>query len=72
MDHTSKHILLPETEAHSFKSKAGCPSFPSETFAYTSDGTPIEYSYLFSNGDKSNFNIHFHPKFKKTEKEVTP
>jgi len=59
MDHTIKPALLTETEAHYLKSKAGSPALLSETVAYTRDGTPVEYSWSFSNGDKSEFYFHF-------------
>ena len=59
MDHTIKPALLTETEAHYLKSKAGSPTLLSETIAYTSDGTPVEYSWSFSNGEKSEFYFHF-------------
>jgi GntR family transcriptional regulator len=59
MDHTIKPVLLTETEARYIKSKAGSPALLSETVAYTRDGTPVEYSWSFSNGDKSEFYFHF-------------
>ena len=59
MDHTIKPVLLTETEAHYIKSKAGSPALLSEIIAYTRDGTPVEYSWSFSNGDKSEFYFHF-------------
>jgi GntR family transcriptional regulator len=59
MDHTIKPVLLTETEARYIKSKAGCPALLSETIAYTRDGTPVEYSWSFANGDKSEFYFHF-------------
>lgn len=59
MDHTIKPVSLTETEAHYIKSKAGSPALLSEIVAYTRDGTPVEYSWSFSNGDKSEFYFHF-------------
>jgi len=59
VDNTIKPVLLTETEARYIKSKAGSPALLSETVAYTRDGTPVEYSWSFSNGDKSEFYFHF-------------
>jgi DNA-binding GntR family transcriptional regulator len=59
IDNTIKPVLLTETEARYIKSKAGSPALLSETVAYTRDGTPVEYSWSFSNGDKSEFYFHF-------------
>jgi len=59
MDHTIKPVLLTKTEARYIKSKAGSPALLSEIVAYTRDGTPVEYSWSFSNGDKSEFYFHF-------------
>ena len=60
IDHIIKPVSLTETEAHYLKSKAGSPALLSEIIAYTRDGTPVEYSWSFSNGDKSEFYFHFH------------
>jgi len=59
MDHTIKPVLLTETEARYLKAKAGMPALLSEIVAYSRDGEPVEYSWSFSNGDKSEFYFHF-------------
>jgi GntR family transcriptional regulator len=59
VDQFIKPALLTETEARYIKSKAGRPVLLSETIAYTHDGTPVEYSWSFANGDKSEFYFHF-------------
>jgi GntR family transcriptional regulator len=59
MDHTIKPVMLTETEARYLKAKAGIPALLSEIIAYTPDGTPVEYSWSFSNGDKSEFYFYF-------------
>jgi len=59
MDHIIKPVMLTETEARYLKAKAGIPALLSEIIAYTRDGTPVEYSWSFSNGDKSEFYFHF-------------
>ena len=59
VDNTIKPVLLTEMEAHYLKSKAGSPAILSETVAQTRDGTPVEYSWSFSNRDKSEFYFRF-------------
>lgn len=59
MDHTLKPVLLTETEARYLQAKAGTPALLSEIVGFTRDGTPVEYSWSFSNGDKSEFYFHF-------------
>jgi len=59
MDHTIKPVLLTETEARYLQAKAGIPALLSEIVSFTRDGTPVEYSWSFSNGDKSEFYFHF-------------
>jgi GntR family transcriptional regulator len=59
MDHTIKPVMLTETEARYLKAKAGTPALLSEIAAYSRDGEPVEYSWSFSNGDKSEFYFHF-------------
>jgi GntR family transcriptional regulator len=59
MDHTIKPVTLTETEARYLKAKAGIPALLSETIAYSREGEPVEFSWSFSNGDKSEFYFHF-------------
>ena len=59
LDHTLKPALLTETEAHLLQARPGTPALLSEIVAYTRDATPVEYSWSFSNGDKSEFYFHF-------------
>lgn len=59
LDHTLKPVLLTETEAHYLHTKAGIPAILSEIVAFTRDGTPVEYVWSVSNGDKSEFYFHF-------------
>jgi GntR family transcriptional regulator len=59
MDHTLKPVLLTETEARYLEARAGTPALLSEIIAFTREGTPVEYSWSFSNGDKSEFYFHF-------------
>jgi len=59
LDHTLKPVLLTETEARYLHAKSGTPALLSEIVAFTRDGTPVEYSWSFSNGDKSEFYFHF-------------
>lgn len=59
MDHTLKPVLLTETEARYLQAKAGTPALLSEITAFTRDGQPVEYSWSYSNGDKSEFYFHF-------------
>jgi GntR family transcriptional regulator len=59
LDHTLKPVLLTETEARFLQAKSGTPALLSEIVAFTRDGTPVEYSWSFSNGDKSEFYFHF-------------
>jgi GntR family transcriptional regulator len=66
MDHTLKPVLLTETEARYLQARPGTPALLSEIVAFTRDGTPVEYSWSFSNGDKSEFYFHF----QRTESET--
>jgi GntR family transcriptional regulator len=59
LDHILKPVLLTETEARELQTKAGTPALLSEIVAFTRDGTPVEYSWSLSNGDKSEFYFHF-------------
>jgi GntR family transcriptional regulator len=59
LDHTLKPVLLTETEAHYLQAKAGTPAILSEIVAFTKNGTPVEYVWSVSNGDKSEFYFHF-------------
>lgn len=59
MDHTIKPVVLTETEARYLKSHAGAPAILSQIIAYMPEGTPVEYSWSVSNGDKSEFYFHF-------------
>jgi GntR family transcriptional regulator len=59
LDHTLKPALLTETEARYLRAKSGTPALLSEIVAFTREGTPVEYSWSFSNGDKSEFYFHF-------------
>lgn len=59
LDHTLKPVLLTETEAHYLRTKAGTPAILSEIVAFTKNGTPVEYVWSVSNGDKSEFYFHF-------------
>jgi GntR family transcriptional regulator len=59
MDHTIKPVTLTETEARYLKAKSGIPALLSEIVAYTPEGIPVEYSWSFSNGDKSEFYFYF-------------
>lgn len=59
MDHTLKPVLLTETEARYLQAKAGTPALLSEIIAFSRDGNPVEYSWSYSNGDKSEFYFHF-------------
>ena len=59
LDHILKPVLLTETEAHYLQAKAGTPAILSEIVAFTKNGTPVEYVWSLSNGDKSEFYFHF-------------
>ncbi len=59
LDHTLKPVLLTETEAHYLQAKSGTPAILSEIVAFTKNGTPVEYVWSVSNGDKSEFYFHF-------------
>jgi GntR family transcriptional regulator len=59
LDHTLKPVLLTETEARYLKSRAGAPAILSEIVAFTRNGTPLEYVWSLSNGEKSEFYFHF-------------
>jgi GntR family transcriptional regulator len=59
MDHTLKPVLLTETEAHYLQTKSGAPAILSEIVSFTKNGTPVEYVWSVSNGDKSEFYFHF-------------
>lgn len=59
LDHTLKPVLLTETEAHYLQAKSGSPAILSEIVAFTKGGTPVEYVWSVSNGDKSEFYFHF-------------
>jgi GntR family transcriptional regulator len=59
LDHTLKPVLLTETQARDLQTKAGTPALLSEIVAFTREGTPVEYSWSLSNGDKSEFYFHF-------------
>ena len=59
LDHTLKPVLLTETEAHYLQTKADTPAILSEIVALTKNGTPVEYVWSVSNGDKSEFYFHF-------------
>jgi GntR family transcriptional regulator len=59
LDHTLKPVLLTETEAHYLQAKAGTPAILSEIVAFTKNGSPVEYVWSVSNGDKSEFYFHF-------------
>jgi GntR family transcriptional regulator len=59
LDHTLKPVLLTETEAHYLQAKAGTPAILSEIVAFTKNGTPVEYVWSVSNGEKSEFYFHF-------------
>ena len=59
MDHIIKPVMLTESIARHLQAEAGIPALLSEIVAYTPDGTPVEFSWSFSNGDKSEFYFHF-------------
>jgi GntR family transcriptional regulator len=59
LDHILKPVLLTEAEARDLRTTAGTPALLSEIVAFTRDGTPVEYSWSRSNGDKSEFYFHF-------------
>jgi GntR family transcriptional regulator len=59
LDHTLKPVLLTETEAYYLQTKVGTPAILSEIVALTKSGTPVEYVWSVSNGDKSEFYFHF-------------
>lgn len=59
LDHTLKPVLLTETEARYLQAKPGTPALLSEIVAFTREGTPVEYTWSFSNGDQSEFYFHF-------------
>jgi len=59
MDHTIKPVTLTAAEARYFGTKAGIPALLSETIAYTSDASPVEYAWSFSNGQHGEFYFHF-------------
>ena len=59
MDHTIKPVALTETESSHLKARAGTPAILSQIIAYTQGGTPVEYAWSVSNGDKSEFYFHF-------------
>lgn len=59
MDHTIKPVALTETEARYLKANAGTPAILSQIIAYIQGGTPVEYGWSVSNGDKSEFYFHF-------------
>lgn len=59
LDHTLKPVVLTETEAHYLQAKAGTPAILSEIVGFTKNGTPVEYVWSVSNGEKSEFYFHF-------------
>jgi GntR family transcriptional regulator len=59
MDHTIKPVMLTENTARYLQAEAGIPALLSEIISYSPDGTPVEFSWSFSNGDKSEFYFHF-------------
>jgi GntR family transcriptional regulator len=59
LDHTLKPVLLTESEARELQTKAGTPALLSEIVGLTRGGTPVEYSWSLSNGEKSEFYFHF-------------
>jgi GntR family transcriptional regulator len=59
LDHTIKPVTLTATEARYLNAKAGIPALLSEIIAYTPEGTPVEYTWSVSNGDKSEFYFRF-------------
>lgn len=59
MDHTIKPVMLSESTARHLQAEPGIPALLSEIVAFTPDGTPVEFSWSFSNGDKSEFYFHF-------------
>lgn len=59
LDHTLKPVLLTESEARELQTRAGTPALLSEIVGLTRDGTPVEYSWSLSNGEKSEFYFHF-------------
>ena len=59
MDHTLKPVLLTETEAHYLQANAGTPAILSEIVSFTKNGSPVEYVWSVSNGDKSEFYFRF-------------
>lgn len=59
LDHTIKPTLLSPKEAAYFKTEPAQPALVSEIVAFAQDGTPVEYSWSVSNGDKGEFYFRF-------------
>ncbi len=59
LDHTIKPALLSPREATYFMVEPAQPALVSEIIAYAQDGTPMEYSWSISNGDKGEFYFRF-------------
>jgi GntR family transcriptional regulator len=59
LDHTIKPALLSPKEAAHFHTEPAQPALISEIVAYAQDGTPVEYSWSVSNGDKGEFYFRF-------------
>jgi GntR family transcriptional regulator len=60
MDQILEPVLLTEEDALYLESRPGMPALLSEVTSYSSDGTPIEYSWSVTRGDKCKFYFRFH------------
>jgi len=59
LDHTIKPTRLTREQARHFGVRAGLPALISEIVAFAIDGSPVEYSFSVSNGDKGEFYFRF-------------
>jgi GntR family transcriptional regulator len=59
VDQTLEPILLTAQEALLLDTEPGAPALLSEVVAFTSDDTPVEYSWSVTRGDKCKFYFRF-------------
>lgn len=59
MDQTLEPVSLGEKDALLLHSQPGSPAMYSEVISYTEDGTPIEYSWSVTPGERSKFFFRF-------------
>ncbi len=59
MDQTLEPIILDEKDAVFLRSQPGTPAIYSEVVSYAEDGSPIEYSWSVTPGERSKFFFSF-------------